>query len=136
MSEPMESRTISVRVDRPIDEAYAFLSQPENFPKWASGLCTSVEQVGGEWIAQTPTGPMKVRFAPPNGFGVLDHAVIPDDGVEIHVPMRILPSGSGSEVALTLYRQPGMTDEQFDEDAAWVKKDLETMKRVLQDAKV
>ena len=41
---------------------------------------------------------MKVRFAEKNTFGVLDNYVSPTPEIEVYVPMRVLPNGSGSEV--------------------------------------
>ena len=46
------SQTLSVRIARSLGDAYAFLSAPENFGKWASGLGASLERQGGVWIAQ------------------------------------------------------------------------------------
>ena len=58
---PTKSLSVSIGLDA--KRAYDFLSLPENFPKWASGLAGSLKKVGGEWQAQTPEGPMKVRFS-------------------------------------------------------------------------
>src|SRR3546814_7573234 len=81
--------------DRPFDAVHDFLSAPENFPKWAAGLGQSIRKADGDWIAETPHGPVRVRFTDRNPFGVLDHTVIPAPGVEIYVPMRVFPNGAG-----------------------------------------
>lgn len=132
MTATFESQTLGVRIDRPFDAVHDFLSAPENFPKWAAGLGRSIRKADGDWIAETPHGPAHVRFTDRNSFGVLDHTVIPAPGVEIHVPMRVVPNGAGSEVTLTLFRQPGMSDEKFAEDAAAVERDLAALKRLLE----
>jgi hypothetical protein len=54
--------------------------------------------VGGEWIAEAPEGKVKVRFTERNELGVLDHDVILESGARIHMSMRVIPNGSGSEV--------------------------------------
>ena len=46
-----EVRHISVFIDRPPDEVYAFAFNPENLPQWATGLGGSIETVNGEWVA-------------------------------------------------------------------------------------
>jgi len=125
-------RRLSVAIRRPAAEAYAFLAQPENFAKWASGLAGSLRREGDEWIAETPEGRAVVRFSEPNSHGVLDHAVTLPRGVTVYVPLRVLPSGSGCELVLTLFRQPHMTDEQFAADEAWVMRDLAAAKRLLE----
>jgi len=111
---------------------YGFVSIPENLPKWATGLCKSVRKSNGDWIVDTPQGPMKVRFVEKNDFGVLDHYVTVAPGVEVYVPIRVLPNGSGSEVIFTLFRSPDMSDEKYAEDIGLVERDLRTLKKILE----
>jgi hypothetical protein len=125
-------RHISVSIDRPPEEVYAFASDPENLPKWATGLSGSIKNVHGEWIADSPMGKVKIRFVEANRFGVLDHEVVLESGVRIWNPMRVVARGSGSEVIFTLFRQPDMSDEKFAEDAKWVEKDLRKLKGLLE----
>ena len=126
-----EVRHISVSVNRSPQEVYDFASNPENLPKWATGLGGSIKNVNGEWIADAPLGKVKIRFAERNTYGVLDHDVILESGVQIHNPMRVVPNGRGSEVIFTLLRQPDMSDGKFSEDAKWVEKDLKILKSLL-----
>ena len=132
----MESRAkvrkLSVAIGRPAAEAYEFLSQPENFAKWASGLGRTLRQVDGEWIADTDHGPARVRFSEPNAYGVLDHAVTLPQGRSVYVPLRIVAKGAGCELELTLFRQPEVSDAQFAADAEWVLRDLGAAKRLLE----
>lgn len=132
MSGMLEAQMIGVSIDRPWREIYAFAADPRNMPLWATGLGRSLERVEGEWIAQGPEGPVRVRFVERNGFGVLDHSVVLAPGIEVQVPMRVVPNGGGGEVMLTLFRQPGMTVEQFAADADWVRRDLQALKRLLE----
>jgi hypothetical protein len=128
------AENISVSIARPLGEVYEFLAAPENFPKWASGLGHSFRAVnGGEWLAETPLGPMKVRFSAKNAYGVLDHYVIPEAGDAIYSPMRVVANDDGSEVVFTLFQRPGMSDEAFAQDAAWVKRDLLALKKLLEE---
>jgi len=124
---------INVHIDSPPDVVYAFVSNPANLPKWATGLGDSLRQVNGEWVAEAPMGTIKIRFAERNRFGVLDHDVILESGVSIHNPMRVVPSGNGSEVTFMLFRREGVTDEEFSADAAWVEKDLRILKKILEE---
>ena len=132
MTATFESRTISVCINRPVDVVYNFASVPENFPQWASGLGKSITKSNDEWIAETPQGSMKVRFTERNSFGVLDHYVMPEPGLEIYIPMRVISNGTGSELIFTLFRLPGVSDEKFAEDAEWVKRDLNALKTLLE----
>jgi hypothetical protein len=75
---------------------------------------------------------MKFRFVERNDFGILDHYVRPPHGAEIYVPLRVIANGTGSELVFTLFRLPGMTQEEFERDAATVLQDLTSLKRVLE----
>lgn len=132
MSDTPESRTISVYIDRTPRDVYAFAAAPENVPRWAVGLGASIEQVKGEWVAQTPGGPVTVRFTEPNPHGVMDHSVRLASGVEVYNPMRVVPHGAGAVVLFTVFRRPEMTDQEFAEDTAAVERDLHTLKQVLE----
>jgi len=128
----MQTAHLSVSIGLDVKRAYDFLSQPENFPKWASGLADSLKKVGGEWMAQTPEGPAKVRFSERNGTGVLDHWVYLASGAEIYIPLRLIRNGDGCELILTIFRHAGATDEKFAADADWVMRDLRTAKQLLE----
>lgn len=93
----LPSRTLTVAIDHPPAEVAAFITDPRNLPKWADGLGSSVRQENGEWFVTTPSGELGVRFAPPNPFGVIDHWVRIAPDLEIHIPMRVLPSGDGAK---------------------------------------
>ena len=125
-------RHITVSINRPPAEVYAFVSDPENLPKWATGLGGSIRKLRGEWIADSPMGWIKIRFAEPNKFGILDHEVVLESGVKIDNPMRVIANGEGSEIFFTLIRQPDVSDEKFAEDAKWVEKDLGILKGLLE----
>ena len=131
MAGTTESRNLSVSIERDADAVYAFLSVPENFPKWASGL-GSLHRANGQWIAETPDGPMRVRFSESNAFGVLDHWVSPPSGVEIYIPLRVVRNGSGCELVFTLFRGPDMDQAGFEADAQWVMRDLKAAKQLLE----
>jgi hypothetical protein len=55
-----------------------------------------------------------------------------DSGPEVYMPMRVLPNGEGAEVLITVFRQPGVSDEKFAEDTHWVRRDLEALKTLLE----
>ncbi|MEU3454782.1 SRPBCC family protein [Micromonospora sp. NPDC006766] len=129
-----ESRHLSVYIDRPVGEVYAFVADPANLPRWAPGLGSSVVQMDDNWFVETPEGRVRVTFAPKNEYGVLDHEVLTPSGATVYVPLRAIASGTGCEVVFTLRRSPGMTDAEFDRDAALVNGDLALLKTVLEDA--
>lgn len=112
----MESRHISVHIERPLSEVYDYVSDTARMGEWAAGV----------------DGTSKVTFAPRNPYGVLDHDVELASGETIHVPMRVTADGTGCEVVLTIRPQPGMSEEDMDRDAEAVRADLTALKKVME----
>jgi hypothetical protein len=128
----LASRNISISIARNWKDVYAAIWRPEDFPKWASGLSSAQLTTAGEtWKGQGPEGPITIRFTPHNQFGVMDHYVDTGTAPEIYVPLRVIENGGGAEVQLTLFRQPGMSMEQFEADAEMVGRDLQALKELL-----
>lgn len=123
---------IGVSIDLPTERVYEFVSNPENLPKWASGLGGNIENVNGDWFAEAPIGRIQIKMAEKNPYGVLDHDVVFESGVTFYNPMRVVRNGGGSEVVFTLYQQAGMSEEKFAEDIEWVERDLKTLKELLE----
>jgi len=128
----VESKHIAQWIKRPAAEVYNYAADPANLPRWASGLSNSVEIIGGQLFAESPMGRIKITFAPPNEFGVLDHDVTLPSGETVHNPMRVIAAGDESEAVFTLRRMPAMTDDEFERDAATVAGDPSRLRRLLE----
>ena len=126
------AKHISVSINRSAAQVYEFASNPENLPKWAAGLGGSIRKVNEDWIAESPMGRVKVKFAGKNKLGVLDHDVTLPSGVTVYNPMRVFPNNDGSELVFTLYRRAEVSDREFAEDAKSVEKDLTKLKTLLE----
>jgi hypothetical protein len=132
MATLFEVKHISVSIDRSPGEVYAFISDGANLAKWAAGLGGTITRDGDQWIAEGPLGKVRVRMAPQNQFGVVDHTVTLPTGATVHNPLRVIANGTGSTVTFTLLRLEGVSDQRFNEDAAAVTKDLATLKALLE----
>jgi hypothetical protein len=128
----MDVRHLSQTIDCPLQRAYDFLCVPAHFCRWAAGLASGLQQIDGKWLATTAQGVMKVEFSPTNPYGVLDHWVHVQPGVVVYVPLRLVANGNGCELTLGLFRQPGMSEEQFEADSRLVTSDLLTAKQLLE----
>lgn len=126
------SRHLSVLIARPASEVYDYVADPRHIPEWAHGLGGSVELVDGRWTADSPMGAVSFQFAATNPFGVLDHDVTLPTGEVNTNPMRVIPDGEGSEVVFTLRQLDGVSDDDYERDAAAVAADLQTLKELLE----
>jgi hypothetical protein len=107
--------TVRMTIERPPAEVEAFVREPGNLRRWASGIRPEA----------------RVRFVEPNPFGVLDHFVTVDEA-EVYVPMRAFPNEAATEVLITVFRQPDQIDEEFAKDTLAVRRDLEALKKLLE----
>ena len=129
-----ESRHLSVHIDRTVPDVCAFVADPANLPRWAPGLGADVVEEDGRWFVGTPGGRAQITFAAPNDLGVLDHDVVTPTGETVHVPLRALADGDGTELVFTVRRSPGMSDADLERDVAAVRADLALLARVLEGA--
>lgn len=123
---------ISISINRSFADVYDFVFRPENMPKWALGLSGSIKKEGDHWISISPMGKVKVFFTEKNSYGIIDHDVVLEDGRKFHNPLRVMQNNAGAEVVFTLFRRPGMSDDDFCRDAGMVLKDLEKLKSILE----
>lgn len=127
------SKHISQVIDRTASDVYDYVSNPANLPEWARGLAGSVQQVDGQWTADSPMGRVVFAFVASNDYGVLDHEVTLPSGQTVYNPMRVIADGGSSEVVFTMRRQPDTSEEAFARDADAVSADLSALKRVLEE---
>jgi hypothetical protein len=132
MTERVEAKHVTVSISRSPADVYAFVGNGENLPRWASGVGHQAEHSNGEWLVDGPLGKARLRFAPTNALGVLDHDVTLPNGQSVHNPLRVVPNGTGSELTFTVFRLPGTSAEAFAKDASTVQGDLERVKALLE----
>jgi len=125
------ARTLTIGIEQPPRLVYDFVRDAEQFPHWVA-FCKAIRKSADGWVMETDQGTLSLRFAEDNAFGVLDHWVTTPDGAVVYVPMRVVPNGSGSELVFTVFRAPGMSDEQLAADVALVERDLASLKRLLE----
>jgi hypothetical protein len=126
-----EARTLSVSIDREPSAVVEFVSDPRRLPAWAPGFARSVRRDASGWIVETGDGEIRVEFVPANAFGVVDHRVS-GDGLDVLVPMRVVPNADGSEVLFTVVRPAASSDSDFARDIALVAADLQRLKDLLE----
>ena len=128
-----DSRHISTSIDRGANDVYVYASNPRNLPAWARGLADrEVEYVDGAWVVNSPMGRVTVEFAPPNGFGILDHDVTLPSGEVVRNPMRVIPNADGCDVIFTVQRRAGVDAAEFSADAEAVAADLAALRNLME----
>lgn len=122
------ARHVSESIDRPPSVVMAIARDPLSLPEWAAGLAEGIRREGDAWIASSPMGDVRVEFRTDLERGILDHDVTLPDGTVVANAMRVLPNAGGSEVVFTIFQRDGMTDDEFEADAAAVAEDLRSLR--------
>lgn len=121
---------ISQTINAPVVAVVTVAGDPVQLPRWAAGLSAGVRLESGRWLTDSPMGTVEVRYVGPTQWGVLDHDVTFPDRTVVHNPFRALRNDQGSEVVFSLFKRPGMTDDEFDADAQIVREDLARLKNL------
>lgn len=126
------SHTISVSIARPCDEVFAFLADPETYPRWAAvtGRFERLEE--GLYRADTDSGPRLIAFRNDPRYGILDHAFYQEGEEPRFDPMRVVPNGAGTELIYTFIQREGMDEVLFASTIEWIRTDLLTLKSLLE----
>lgn len=122
---------ISITINKPAGKVYQFASNAENFSKWVAFVKTMTSR-GDVLEATTDIGDIKIKWPPQNEFGIIDHTVTLVTGETVTNPMRVVANGDGCEFMFTLFRMPGRTNKEFEDDAEAVKADLKKLKEIIE----
>lgn len=129
----LEPHLIETTIEMPVTEVYRFLAAPRNYPRWAAVDPLTFKQIGPlEWSGETEFGPRIIRFSPPNGEGILDHAVYKAGDEPVMMPLRVVADGNRTLVTFTFYRRPGMDDERLNSALEWIRSDFAALKSLLE----
>ena len=106
------------------EDAFAFLAQPENLPRWAVGFARGIRREGEGWIVQTAQGEMPVRVVADAAQGTIDFHMGVAPGLEAVAFSRVVPNDPGAEYVFTQFQLPGMSDEVFAAQRAALTEEL------------
>ena len=123
----MHADTQTVTLPVSFEEAFAFLAEPENLPRWAVGFARSIRREGDDWIVQTAQGEMPIRVVADAVRGTIDFQMRVAPGLEAVAYSRVVPNDSGAEYVFTQIQMPGMTDEVFAAQRAALTEELASL---------
>jgi hypothetical protein len=128
------SRSITKSVDLDVrpEEAFDFLNNPENWPKWAIVNMKSVKPASDGWYhTETRQGSGQLKMLSNKSLGLLDH-VWKDPQASWTVPARVVPNGDGCTFLITFFQPPVLDDKAFDAAAKEVDIELAQLREILE----
>jgi len=120
----MRADTQTITVPASPDDAFAFLADPENLPRWAVGFARRIRREGEAWLVQTAHGEMPIRIEADAARGTIDFHMMVVPEVETVAYSRVVPNDAGAEYVFTQFQLPDMTDEVFATQRAALAEEL------------
>lgn len=129
----VRSITKTVRINCRPAQAFEFLADLGNWPRWAvlNVLSTSRTTDPEWWEMVTPHGSSRLRMRADEQHGILDHD-FEDPLASWTVPARVIANGNGAEFMITFFQPPTFTDSFFDQQVKLVDIELERLKALLE----
>ena len=121
---PMYADTQTITLPVSFEEAFAFLAEPENLPRWAVGFAPGIRREGDDWIVRTAQGEMPIRVVADASRGTIDFEMRVAPGLEAVAYSRVVPNDSGAEYVFTQFQLPGMADDVFAAQRAALAEEL------------
>src|SRR5215216_7813656 len=109
----MNADTQTIMLPVSAEEAFAFLAEPENLPRWAVGFGRGIRREADVWIVQTTQGEMPIRVVADARHGTIDFHMTVSPEVEAVAYSRVVPNEADAEYVFTQFQLPGMVDEVF-----------------------
>ena len=111
----MLTSTHTLPLAAPQERVFAFLSQIENLPKWATLFCQELKRdAAGRHKVTTPQGEIFFRIDADARTGVIDMYGGPSEEFLAHWPTRVIPLGDAESLFIfTALQYPGVPDEDF-----------------------
>jgi hypothetical protein len=129
----VESRTVTVALNAPREQAFAFLSEVENAPKWAVEFIQELKRVGGDYHVVTPMGELLYRVQPDDRTGVIDILVGPSQEELGLFPTRVIAlAGDRSAYQFTMFRAPGVPDAVFQDQYDSLRREMAHLQRLFE----
>ncbi len=111
---------------------FAFLSDIQNLPKWATGFALEVKDVDGKCKVVTPEGEIFFRMESDVKTGIIDMYCGSTEDQLAYFPSRVLALADGnSAYHLSNFQWPDVTDEMFATENKTLAEEFENIRHQL-----
>ena len=126
----MNARTVTTVLDAPKHAVFAYLSQIDNLPKWATEFARELKYENGEAKVLNGLGEFYFRITADEETGVIDmHAGPATDALALF-PTRVVPLATDrSAYTFTMFQSPAMPDELFESQYESLLREFENIRR-------
>jgi len=125
----MINRTVTAVLDTPREEVFAFLSNVDNLPTWATDFAQELKYEDGHAKVVNGLGEFYVRIDADAKTGVIDMYAGPSEAELALFPTRVVALGdSKSAYSFTMFKAPGMPDELFESQYESLRREFDNIR--------
>ncbi len=126
----MKSHTVTTVLPAPPDRVFAYLSDIENLPDWATDFARELKVVEGRHKVVNGLGEFFFEIHADADTGVIDMLAGPDEEQLALFPTRVVPIGEDrSAFTFTMFQWPGQPDELFESQYASLQREFANIER-------
>ncbi len=124
----MLSRTVTVVLEAPSADVFAFLSRVENLPAWATDFARELKYDNGRPKVVNGLGEFYFRIVADPDTGVIDMFAGPDEGEMAIFPTRVIElAPEKCAYTFTMFKSPEMTDDLFEAQHRSLEREFENI---------
>src|SRR5437588_7484386 len=125
----MINRTVTAVLDTPPEQVFAFLSNVNNLPLWATDFARELKYDGGRAKVVNGLGEFYFAIDADPDTGVIDMYAGPSEDEMALFPTRVVTLGSRkSAYTFTMFKAPGMTDESFESQYQSLQREFDNIR--------
>lgn len=126
----MKSRTVTTVLPAPRDEVFAYLSDIDNLPRWASEFARELKYEDGHAKVVNGLGEFFFSIEADAATGVIDMYAGPTRDELGLFPTRVIElPGDACAYSFTMFQSPGMPDELFESQHGSLLREFENIRR-------
>jgi hypothetical protein len=125
----MLSRTVTAVLDAPAEDVFAFLSEVDNLPLWATDFARELKYVDGEAKVVNGLGEFLFRIDADLATGVIDMYAGPSESELAIFPTRVVRlAPARSAYSFTMFKAPSMPDELFESQYRSLQREFDNIR--------
>jgi hypothetical protein len=129
----MTSRTVTCVLRAPPETVFAYVSDIDNLPRWATEFARELRWEGGQAKVVNGLGEFLFRIDADPRTGVVDMYAGPAEDEMALFPTRVVPlADDASAYTFTMFQAPGMPDELFEAQHRSLLRELDVLRAQLE----
>ena len=125
----MINRTVTAVLGAPREEVFAFLSNVDNLPQWATEFARELKYKDGKAKVVNGLGELYFAIDADPNTGVIDMYAGPSETEMALFPTRVVALGPRrSAYSFTMFKAPGMPDELFESQHQSLQREFDNIR--------